>query len=169
MKKLLNNWHIALGSVLIATVMLLALAGGLRASPEAQETLPVEQITIETKAGEKYVFNAEMATTGSQHSKGLMNRESLAEDSGMLFVFGSVDKRSFWMKDTLIPLDMLFIDEDGTINHIHPMAKPLDRSHITSDKPSKAVLELNGGLTGKYNIMAGDKVIHPVFRNVLAP
>jgi uncharacterized membrane protein (UPF0127 family) len=167
--KILKNWHIALGSVLVAAILIIALSTGLRASPDDVETLPTEQITIETQKGEKYIFNVEMAMTGSQHSQGLMNREQLAEDSGMLFVFHSVGKRSFWMKDTLIPLDMLFIDEDGTINHIHPMAKPLDRSYITSDKESKAVLELGGGTAQKYGITDGDKIIHAVFRNDLAP
>jgi uncharacterized protein len=168
MTKLLQNWHLLLGGLMVLGVAIFALSGSLMAKDDdaAENT---NYVTIETKEGGKVVFNVELATTGSQQATGLMNRTELPEDSGMLFIFGSAAQRSFWMKDTLIPLDMLFLDEDGTINHIHHMAKPLDKTHVGSDRPSKAVLEINGGVAGKYGIAEGDKVQHPAFRNVLAP
>jgi uncharacterized protein len=126
-------------------------------------------LTIETKNNGPIVFHVEMAVSSDELSRGLMNRTDLAEDSGMLFVFPDIEQRAFWMKDTLIPLDMIFIAEDGTIHHIHHMAKPLDLTRVTSEGPSKAVLEINGGLSDILGIAKGDKVVHPVFRNQLAP
>ena len=129
----------------------------------------VEQsvLTVETKNG-PVVFHIEIAQTAREHAKGLMNRSSLAKDAGMLFVFGTEEQQEFWMKDTLIPLDILFLARDGKIHHIHRMAKPLDKdSLITSERPVKAVLEINGGLSDMLGISEGDKVIHPAFRNQL--
>ncbi len=129
----------------------------------------VEQhaLTIETKNSGPVVFHIELAVTDTQQEKGLMERSSMPDDAGMLFVFDDVAKRAFWMKDTLIPLDLLFIAEDGTVTHIHHMAKPLDLTRITSEGPVKSVLEINGGLSDVLGISEGDKIIHPVFRNQL--
>lgn len=131
--------------------------------------LPRDVITIETKSGQDYIFEVEMATEGADQARGLMYRTSLNNDSGMLFLFGGESQRTFWMKNTLIPLDMFFIAHDGTIQHIHHNAKPQDETRITSDTEAMAVLEINGGLAGTLNINEGDKVLHPAFRNVLAP
>ena len=95
-----------------------------------------------------------------------MHRTEMADNAGMLFVFGDVAMRSFWMKNTLIPLDMLFIHSDGTIHHIHHNAKPQDLTSITSKYPSLAVLELNGGTADKMGIKEGDVVEHTYFKNV---
>ena len=150
-------------SAVFALVLTLFLQVGCNAQVVRQNAL-----TIETKNNGPIVFNVEIAATESERNKGLMNRTSLAEDSGMLFVWEDVEQRDFWMKNTLIPLDMVFLAEDGTIHHIHHMAKPLDLTRISSERPSKAVLEVNGGLTDLLGIAEGDKVIHPVFRNQLA-
>lgn len=131
--------------------------------------LPRDVITIETKSGQDYIFEVEMATEGPDQARGLMYRTSLNNDSGMLFLFGGESQRTFWMKNTLIPLDMIFIAKDGTINHIHHNAKPQDETRITSGGEAMAVLEINGGLSGTLNINEGDKVLHQAFRNVLAP
>lgn len=135
---------------------------------KAEGAMTRDMITIQSPDGQDHVFNVEFALTGAQQTAGLMNRTSMPLDAGMLFVFGSEDERVFWMKNTLIPLDMLFISHDGTIRHIHHNAKPLDMTHITSEKPAMAVLELNGGVTGTLGIKEGDKVIHKIFRNDLA-
>jgi hypothetical protein len=138
-------------------------------SPDATDQihyLPRQSITIETKSGQDYTFDVEMAVNGEDQERGLMFRTQLNNDSGMLFLFDDEDSRTFWMKDTLIPLDMLFIAHDGTINHIHHNAKPQDETRITTDMPAMAVLEINGGLAGTLNIQEGDKVLHPAFRNV---
>lgn len=141
------------------------------AKSEATEVqyLPRDIITIETKSGQDYIFEVEMATEGADQARGLMNRASLNNDSGMLFLFRDENQRTFWMKNTLIPLDMIFISHDGTIQHIHHNAKPQDETRITSEGEAMAVLEINGGLSGTLNIKEGDKVLHPAFRNVLAP
>lgn len=131
----------------------------------AKEVIDQQALTIETKNGGPIAFHVELAITQEQQMYGLMNRTSLPEDAGMLFIFNDVAKRAFWMKDTLIPLDMLFISADGTIHHIHHMAKPQDLTNITSEKPVKAILEINGGLSDILGIAEGDKVIHPFFKN----
>ena len=129
---------------------------------------PQNVLTIETKNQGPVVFHAELAVSPEEQEKGLMDRKFLAPDSGMLFVFHGEEQRAFWMKNTLIPLDMLFISQNGRINHIHHMAKPLDETRITSDEPAMAVFEINGGLADQLGIQEGDIVIHPVFRNQLA-
>ncbi len=139
--------------------------------PDAPEIkyLPRETITVETQGGQDYNFDVEMATQGPDLTRGLMYRNSLGSDAGMLFLFGDEAQRSFWMKDTFIPLDMLFIAADGTIRHIHHSAKPQDETRITSEREAMAVLEINGGLCGALGIKEGDRVIHSAFRNTLAP
>lgn len=132
--------------------------------------LQPSEVTVETKDGQDYTFSVEMATNSVDQAHGLMHRTRMGNDSGMLFLFNDEDRRTFWMKDTLIPLDIIFISRDGTINHIHHSAKPQDETRITSEKPAFAVLEINGGQAGSLNIVEGDKVIHPAFRNmVVAP
>ncbi|MCB1650956.1 MAG: DUF192 domain-containing protein [Alphaproteobacteria bacterium] len=125
-----------------------------------------DQLAIRTNDGERYYFNVELAVTSAQQSHGMMERTRMDDDAGMLFIFHGEGMRAFWMKDTLIPLDMLFLSEDGTIHHIHHNAKPQDETTITSRFPSKAVLELKGGMTDKLGIKEGDVVEHDVFRNV---
>lgn len=122
-------------------------------------------LKIHTAKGMDYVFHIEEALTSRQKEKGLMNRASLANDAGMLFPFDHVGRPQFWMKDTLIPLDLVFIDQNGMIVHIHHMARPLDESTITVDRPVKAVLEIKGGVADGLGIAEGDRVVHPVFRN----
>lgn len=136
---------------------------------EAGGQFTLDKLSIETQSGGIIPFNVELALTPDQHAQGLMNRSAMAQNAGMLFVFPDEGKRIFWMKDTLIPLDMLFLSRDGRIHHIHPMAQPQDKSLITSEAESFAVLELNGGIAGQLGIQVGDRVVHPAFRNVLAP
>ncbi len=157
-------------------IVLFVLAGGAVAwpllsgatqRPDGQiRYLQPSSVTIETKDGQDYTFNVEMATNSADQARGLMYREHMDNSSGMLFLFDDEDRRTFWMKDTLIPLDIIFIGRDGIIDHIHHSAKPQDETRITSEKPALAVLEINGGQTGTLNIVEGDKVIHPAFRNM---
>lgn len=119
-----------------------------------------EPIAIRKQTGADLTFNVELALTPDQQTRGLMYRTEMAEDAGMLFIFNTTRPISFWMKNTLIPLDMLFLGEDGTILHIHENAKPQDTTSIPSMYPVKAVLELNGGTTRKRGIKKGDTVQH---------
>lgn len=118
------------------------------------------KLTIRTAAGVEHAFTVELADTPEQQSRGLMFRESLAPDAGMLFDFHVSRPTNFWMQNTLIPLDMLFIREDGSIARIQVNAKPLDTTSIPSGEPVRYVLEVPGGRTLELGIAAGDTVQH---------
>jgi hypothetical protein len=100
----------------------------------------------------------EVAATDPARTQGLMYRTSLHEDRGMLFVFDTEVEHQFWMKNTLIPLDMLFIAGDGRIAGIHANATPLSLANITVGKPSRWVLEVAGGWAERHGVVAGDRV-----------
>ncbi|NNG03346.1 MAG: DUF192 domain-containing protein [Inquilinus sp.] len=142
---------------LLAAPFVLALV--LIAPPaSAQES---SDLWIETEAGGRYKFRVELALTPAQQARGLMNRASMASDAGMLFVFDSERPASFWMKNTLISLDMLFIGADGRIVNIGERTTPLSTDSVPAAAPVKAVLEINGGLSAILGIRAGDRVRHP--------
>jgi uncharacterized membrane protein (UPF0127 family) len=117
------------------------------------------RLTIANAQGD-YVFNVEVVDTPESRAQGLMFRTSLAPDAGMLFDFKESRQVSFWMQNTMIPLDMLFIRHDGTIANIHVNAKPLDPTSIPSDGPVEFVLEIAGGRSVELGIKAGDTVLH---------
>lgn len=119
-------------------------------------------LTIVTDEGE-VAFSVWMADTEEERARGLMFREELADDAGMLFDFETVRPVSMWMRNTLIPLDLLFISEDGEIAKIISYAQPHSLRSLPSDFPVRAVLELRGGRTGEAEIMPGDRVVHPLF------
>lgn len=119
-----------------------------------------KEAIIKTGDGKTYEFEVELALTYAAVNKGLMYRQTLDERSGMLFLFGKSEPRMFWMKNTLIPLDIIFIKEGGRIHHIHKNAVPLDETPISSQGDVIAVLEINGGLTSELGIKPGDTVIH---------
>ena len=119
-----------------------------------------ESLVIKTAKGESYNFIIEIAKTREERAKGLMFRKSLEDDHGMLFKMGSFKVQHFWMKDTFIPLDIIFITPEGKIKKIHKNAKPESLNDISSDVPVSAVLEINGGLSSKLGISKGDRVIH---------
>lgn len=122
-------------------------------------------VVIVNKKGEKFAFDVELAINRDQQQKGLMYVTDMPLGSGMLFLFRTSELRTFWMKNTFIPLDMIFIEGDGKIQHIHSMAKPQDLAKITSPRPAKAVLEINGGVADKLGIEPGDVVYHSFFNN----
>ena len=117
------------------------------------------RLTIANAQGD-YVFIVEVVDTPESRAQGLMFRTSLAPDAGMLFDFKESRQVSFWMQNTMIPLDMLFIRHDGTIANIHVNAKPLDPTSIPSDGPVEFVLEIAGGRSVELGIKAGDTVLH---------
>jgi len=108
-------------------------------------------------------FKAELAVTPEEQSLGLMFRKDLDPDSGMLFVNNSEHMRFFWMKNTYIPLDILFISGNNEVKHIHFGAKPLDETAISSQYPVQYVFEINAGEAKKCKISQGSRMI--VFRN----
>lgn len=110
-------------------------------------------------------FDVEIADTPESRSRGLMFRETMRRGEGMLFVYEEPRRSSFWMKNTLIPLDMLFVDETGTITRIHHQAIPGDLTSIEGGDRVFAVLEINGGLAKRYGISVGSQMQHDVFSN----
>lgn len=143
-------------SIAVAVIVLLVLAG-LAQLP--QRRIPISSsIELISDNGNVTRLNAEIADTPEAHRQGLMNRSSLAADAGMLFVFNNDERRYFWMKDTLIPLDMIFIDDRLTIIDIHDNTTPLSEAEIASSGPCRYVLEVNGGLCSACGISLGDRV-----------
>lgn len=116
-------------------------------------------VKITCSDGRYCTFIADVADTPEKQATGLMNRISMAKDSGMLFIFEGNVEHYFWMKDTLIPLDMIFIDQEGKIINIHKNATPLSLDMIPSSGPCKYVLEVNGGTCEYKNIRTGDRAI----------
>ncbi len=104
------------------------------------------------------VINIQIADNDQERAEGLMWRASMPEDDGMLFIFDEQQILTFWMKNTYIPLDMVFADKTGKIVMIHPDAIPLSEASITSDQPAKYVVEVNGGFCARYGIRDGDTI-----------
>jgi uncharacterized membrane protein (UPF0127 family) len=138
----------------VAAVALCAFAGARAAS--------IQPLEIVTKNGVQ-VFSVEMATTEQEKETGLMYRKELPDGKGMLFDFSPEQQVSMWMKNTYIPLDMIFIRADGRILRIAENTEPLSTKIIPSGGPAKGVLEVIAGTAKKYGIAPGDRVAHPLF------
>lgn len=139
----------------------LLLLAGLAAAHHA-EAASFERLTIETRGG-PITFDIELALTPGERAKGLMYRTELAPTGGMLFDFGVDQPVYMWMKNTYIPLDMVFIRADGRIARIAENTTPLSTATIESGGPVRAVLELAGGTARARGIVAGDKVSYRLF------
>lgn len=143
---------ILIAIIFIATAFILKGQGGIDAN-----MAPTTEIAVVADSG-KHRFDVEVADTPEEMQQGLMNRPALADDAGMIFLFDSPRVVSFWMKDTLIPLDMIFIDAAGTIAHLHPRAVPNDTTSVSSQEEVVAVLEIAGGRAEALGIEIGDRV-----------
>jgi uncharacterized protein len=119
----------------------------------------LERLEIASPGG-RHVFQIEVMRTPEEKAKGLMFRQFMPEDRGMLFDFEREQAVSMWMRNTYIPLDMLFIRSDGLLHHIHARAQPLDETPISSNGNVRFVLEINGGVAAKLGLKAGDRVSH---------
>jgi len=106
-------------------------------------------------------FRVELADDAAERAQGLMNRETLSPSAGMLFVYPQPKRVAFWMKNTLIPLDMIFLDASGTVRKVHHEATPLDETPIFGGNDIQSVLEINGGLARKIGIAEGWQLRHP--------
>jgi uncharacterized membrane protein (UPF0127 family) len=104
-----------------------------------------------------FAFTLEVADTEAQRERGLMFRTSLAPDAGMLFDYHQEQQAAFWMQNTLIPLDMIFIAADGTVKTIHVNARPMDPTSIPSEVPVRFVVEIAGGRSQEIGLKVGDK------------
>lgn len=113
-------------------------------------------------------FSVEVADTPAEHAKGLMNRASLPRSAGMLFVYETPGSPAFWMRNTLIPLDMLFLNSVGRVTRIHENATPHDETPIPGGDGVLAVLEINGGLARQLGIGEGSEMRNPAFDQATA-
>ncbi len=130
-----------------------------------QPELPKEKLVIITRDGARHEFNVEMALTPQQQTVGLMFRPTVAPDGGMLFDWVTPHSSQMWMRNTISPLDMVFINADGTIRSIVENTVPESLAVIDSRGPVRATLELAAGTTAKLNILVGDKVEQRIFGN----
>jgi uncharacterized membrane protein (UPF0127 family) len=135
---------------------------GEAAAAAEEPAFPVTPLTLETARG-RFGFMVEMAETPSTWQQGLQRRRTLAADGGMLFNFRQPRMISMWMKDTLISLDMIFIDERGNVVNVAENTVPLSLTTISSDGPVLAVLEVNAGTAARLGVRRGDRVLHPLF------
>ena len=118
--------------------------------------------------GREYSFMVELALSERQRARGMMFREKLADDAGMLFLYEGEAARAMWMKNTALSLDILFFDRDGRIIRIEHGATPYSRRPIPSGGPARGVLELAGGTARGLGIVAGDRIIHPLLEEASA-
>jgi len=138
-----------------------SLSSAAAADQHAVPSLPV--LEIKTRNGQVVRFHVEVVDTPESRAKGMMFRQAMPEDQGMFFIFEDSRRRSFWMKNTLIPLDIIFIDKNGVIRHIHHDAVPQDETPIPSRADILTVLEINGGQAAEKGIHVGDRIFHEIF------
>lgn len=143
----------------VAASLVLLLIGWGAAGARAQG----EALTIRSKTG-AHAFTVEVARNDAERAQGLMYRRSMAPDHGMLFDFGQPQPIAMWMKNTYIPLDMLFIRRDGTIARIAADTEPLSTQVIPAGEPVPFVLELNAGTAKRLGLAPGDRVEHPLIK-----
>jgi len=151
----------------IAALLALVLLAGCGSAPTNEAAPPVARrapsgldlvtLTIEGH-GRSHAFTVEVARSAAEQEQGLMNRRSLGPDAGMLFPFAPPRPASFWMRNTLIPLDMIFIRPDGVIARIAANTVPMSETPIVVAEPMTAVLELAGGRAAQLGIREGDRV-----------
>lgn len=128
-------------------------------APLGQSAAGLEQVPLTvTSKGKVHRFTVEVAASEDEQMTGLMNRSALARDRGMIFPFTEPRVASFWMKNTLIPLDIIFVRTDGTIANIAANAVPLSLEPMESEGVVGSVLEINGGQAAELGIGPGDKV-----------
>ncbi len=139
---------------LLGLLLLLAPPPSFAAAPHRLRT---ETVVIATHGGPRR-FTMEIAADDASRETGLMHRTHLAANAGMLFDFGKPVMTAFWMKDTPLPLDILFVRADGTISTVAANAVPFSTAEIVSAEPIRMVLEINGGLARTLGISPGDRV-----------
>jgi uncharacterized membrane protein (UPF0127 family) len=150
--------------MMLCVLAVLAWPGHGLAQSTPNPTLPTQKLTIVGHDGTKHDFTAEMALTPEQQETGLMFRREVPADHGMLFVWDVPHEVPMWMKNTLVPLDMVFIGADGKVIHIAENTVPQSLANISSGGAVKATLELQAGITEKLDIRVGDKVVGGGFK-----
>lgn len=153
----------AIGKFFAACVAVALLAWGAPALAQTPPAAGLEPLVI-VSGGQRHAFQVEVMRTPDQRAKGLMHRNYMPADRGMLFDFGATEPVAMWMQNTFISLDMLFIRADGSIARIAERTEPLSTRTIPSGEPVLSVLEINGGVAEKLGIKAGDTVEHKLFK-----
>ncbi|WP_431301971.1 DUF192 domain-containing protein [Sediminicoccus sp. BL-A-41-H5] len=128
-----------------------------------QPRLAEEPMVIVTRDGTRHAFRAEMAIQPNEQMVGMMFRTTMAPDEAMIFDWGAPRESSMWMRNTLIPLDMLFVAADGRIHRIHERAVPQSLATIDSRGPVRATIEVPGGTAERLNLRVGDRVLQRIF------
>jgi uncharacterized membrane protein (UPF0127 family) len=140
-------------------ICLLALALGCAANPGCrQEPQGPPVVTLENAQGQEVQVRVEVAATSRERQQGLMHRKHLDPDAGMLFIYSFEDNHGFWMKETYVPLDIIFIGNNRRIVGIAENTKPLSLESIKVDSPSRFILEVNAGFTRKHGVREGSRV-----------
>jgi uncharacterized membrane protein (UPF0127 family) len=124
-------------------------------------SFPKERIAVETRSARRHLFDAWRADTPATRAQGLMFVRDMRADQAMIFVYPSSQIVAMWMKNTLIPLDMLFVDEGGCVVTVHERAEPGSLDPIAADAPVVLVVELVGGTAKSLGIAPGDRVLRP--------
>ena len=150
----------AAGRRFVLAAVLLTLLVGATPSVLAADT----EAWVVTAKG-RFLFTVEVAATAAQRQQGLQHRKNLAPGAGMLFDFERVQPVAMWMKNTLIPLDMLFIDGSGRVVNVARDTVPLSLATIPSGAPVRAVLEVYAGTARRLGVRPGDRVLHAIFGN----
>ena len=150
--------HVArlIATRLVTTLTLLGAAGA------AQATCAEDIVSVRGDFG-SVQFTVDVADSIPERSRGLMHVDRMAATKGMLFVYDEPQSVSFWMRNTLIPLDMVFVSEAGTIENIHENAVPLDETPIFGGDDIRYVLEINGGMAARLGLNVGDQMQHTSF------
>ncbi len=130
----------------------------------ARADAPLQRLEVDTASG-PHLFKVEVMSTDAERERGLMDRRSLARDRGMLFDFHRETPVYFWMKNTYIPLDMIFVSSSGRVVSVKHDAKPLDETIIPSGAPAQGVIEVIAGVADAIGVKPGDEVKHPMFHN----
>lgn len=139
----------------------LALLAGTAARAEA----PLETLTIDTATG-AHRFKVEVMRTEPDRERGLMFRKTMARDHGMLFEYEHEQPVAFWMHNTYLPLDLIFVDRSGRVINVAHDAKPMDDSLIPSAAPALGVLEVDAGVAAAIGLKPGDTIRHKMFGDV---
>ncbi len=151
-----------------ARTIALLLSAQVCAATAAGAACREDTVTLRGDFGEAR-FTVEVADDAAERARGLMFVEEMPRSRGMLFVYEDARPVAFWMKNTLIPLDMVFADAEGRVIKVHDNAVPGDLTGIPSDGPAQFVLEINGGMASDLGIEAGAEMRHPAIRSALWP
>jgi uncharacterized protein len=153
---------LAFAPALVAFLFLMPAAGVVAQEHGSPMILPIDPAPLVARTGEgEKRFQVEVADTPEERSRGLMFRERMPENQGMLFVFPETLPVGFWMQNTILPLDLLFVAEDGEVRAILP-GVPFSTDTISPGEPVRFVLELNAGTAAREGIAVGDRLSHPI-------